>query len=74
VLYLQGVQSEPLGTDSNYYYTELINEWPKLYNLKSKNSTINENIVYTGDFYKEVVKTPSDIDYFLDFIKLQLLK
>lgn len=67
-LYLQGVQSEPLGTDSNYYYTELINEWPKLYNLKSKNSTINENIVYTGDFYKEVLKTPSDIDYFLDFI------
>lgn len=68
VLYLQGVQSEPLGTDSNYYYTELINEWPKLYNLKSKNSIINENIVYTGDFYKEVIKTPSDIDYFLDFI------
>ena len=68
VLYLQGVQSEPLGTDSNYYYTELINEWPKLYNLKSKNSTINENIVYTGDFYREVVKTPSDVDYFLDFI------
>lgn len=68
VLYLQGVQSEPLGTDSNYYYTELINEWPKLYNLKSKKSTINENIVYTGDFYKEVIKTPSDIDYFLDFI------
>ena len=68
VLYLQGVQSEPLGTDSNYYYTELINEWPKLYNLKSKNSTINENIVYTGDFYRDVVKTPSDIDYFLDFI------
>ena len=68
VLYLQGVQSEPLGTDSNYYYTELINEWPKLYNLKSKNSTINENIVYTGDFYEEVLKTPGDIDYFLDFI------
>ena len=68
VLYLQGVQSEPLGTDSNYYYTELINEWPKLYNLKSKNSTINENIVYTGDFYEEILKTPSDIDYFLDFI------
>lgn len=68
VLYLQGVQSEPLGTDSNYYYTELINEWPKLYNLKSKKSTINENIVYTGDFYREVVKTPSDVDYFLDFI------
>ena len=67
-LYLQGVQSEPLGTKSNYYYTELINEWPKLYNLKSKNSTINDDVVYTGDFYEEVLKTPSDIDYYLDFI------
>lgn len=67
-LYLQGAQTEPLGTDSNYYYTELLNEWPKLYNLKSKNSTINKDVIYTGDFYKEVLKTPSDIDYFLDFI------
>ena len=67
-LYLQGAQTEPLGTDSNYYYTELLNEWPKLYNLKSKNSTINKDVIYTGDFYEEVLKTPSDIDYFLDFI------
>ena len=67
-LYLQGAQTEPLGTDSNYYYTELLNEWPKLYNLKSKNSTINKDVIYTGDFYDEVLKTPSDIDYFLDFI------
>lgn len=67
-LYLQGTQSEPLGTDSNYYYTELINEWPKLYNLKSKNTIINKDVVYTGDFYEEVLKTPSDIDYYLDFI------
>lgn len=67
-LYLQGAQTEPLGTESNYYYTELLNEWPKLYNLTSKNSTINGEIVYTGDFYEEVLKTPSDIDYYLDFI------
>lgn len=67
-LYLQGAQTEPLGTDSNYYYTELLNEWPKLYNLKSKNSTINKDVIYTGDFYEEILKTPSDIDYFLDFI------
>lgn len=67
-LYLQGAQTEPLGTNSNYYYTELLNEWPKLYNLKSKNSTINKEVVYTGDFYEEVLKTPSDIDYYLDFI------
>lgn len=62
-LYLQGIQSEPFGTESNYYYTELVSEWPKLYNLQSKNDN-NSN----GEFYPEVKKTPSNIDYFLDFI------
>lgn len=67
-LYLQGVQAEPFGTKSNYYYTELLNEWPKLYNIQSSFNNINEETVYTGDYYEEVLKTPSDIDYFLDFI------
>ena len=68
-LYLQGVQAEPLGIDSNYYYTELMNEWPKLYNLQ-KDFYINNKgeTIYTGGFYDEVLKTPSDIDYYLDFI------
>jgi hypothetical protein len=55
-LYLQGSVAEPLGTDSNYYYTELSNEWPKLYDVQN------------GAFYDEVLKSPSDIDYYLDFI------
>ena len=55
-LYLSGVSSEPYTTHSNYYYTELLNEWPKLYDVEQ------------GKFYEEVLKTPSDIDYFLDFI------
>jgi hypothetical protein len=55
-LYLSGVSSEPYATSSNYYYTELLNEWPKLYDIEN------------GNFYPEVVATPSDIDYFLDFI------
>ena len=55
-LYLSGVSSEPYATHSNYYYTELLNEWPKLYDVEE------------GKFYTEVLNTPSDIDYFLDFI------
>ena len=55
-LYLQGVQSENLATDSNYYYTELSNEWPKLYDIVE------------GHFYDDIVKDPSGIDFFLDFI------
>lgn len=68
-LYLQGVQAEPLGIESNYYYAELMNEWPKIYNLQ-KSFYINSEgeTIYTGDFYDEVLKTPSDIDYYLDFI------
>ena len=68
-LYLQGVEAERLGLDSNYYYTELKAEWPKLYDMK-KSSYTNENgdIIYTGGFFDEVLKHPNDIDYWLDFV------
>ena len=55
-LYLSGVVTEPYATNSNYYYTELTNEWPKLYDVNA------------GKFHDIVVQNPSDIDYFLDFI------
>ena len=55
-LYLQGIESSILATDSNYYFTELINEWPKLYDLED------------GSFKEEVLSNPAGIDYFLDFI------
>lgn len=52
-LYLQGSIAEPLGIDSNYYYTELKNEWPKLYDVQN------------GEFYD---LNPTDLDFYLDFI------
>ena len=55
-LYMAGVASEPFGLDSNYYYTELKNEWPKLYDMRNQK------------FFEGVVDQPSDIDFFLDFI------
>ena len=55
-LYLSGVASEPLGLTSNYYFTELKNEWPKLYDISKK------------EFYGDAIAEPSDIDFFLDFI------
>ena len=66
--YLQGVQAEPLGLDSNYYYIELLNEWPKLYNIQGQTEIVNGETVYTGKYYDEVLKTPSDIDFYLDII------
>ena len=67
-LYLQGVAADPLGIASNYYYTELSAEWPKLYNLKAEAHTDSQGTYYTGAFYDEVVDSPWDVDYFLDFI------
>lgn len=74
-LYLQGVDAEPWGINSNYYYTELQNEWPKLYDIWGEtekhryNEKTNTMETYTSeDFYDEVRSTPSDCDYFLDFI------
>lgn len=65
-LYLQGVIAEPLGIESNYYYEELKNEWPKLYNLKATYN--DEEDCYEGAFKPEVIERPTDIDYWLDFI------
>ena len=55
-LYLSGAMTEIRATDSNAYYAELANEWPKLYDVE------------VGEFYQDAAQTPSDIDYFLDFI------
>ena len=57
-LYFSGVNTTRLGTDSNYYYTELENEWTKLYDYDIENPTWKE----------EVLSSPSELDFFLDFI------
>ena len=64
----KGLPLEPLGIASNYYYTELSVEWPKLYNLIAEQHSENGITYYTGAFYEDVLQDPSDIDYFLDFI------
>ena len=55
-LYYQGIQAQDTGTHYPYYFTQLLNEWPKLYNLK------------TQTFYDSVRKDPSGIDFWLDMI------
>ena len=55
-LYLSGVSALPRATDSNYYYAELANEWPKIYDTQN------------SCFLDEAIANPSDIDYYLDFI------
>ena len=55
-LYYQGIEALDTATSSNYYFVELVNEWPKLYDLKQQ------------DFKEKVRKNPSGIDFYLDMI------
>lgn len=55
-LYLAGTNASNLGLDSNDYYSELQNEWPKLYDLEKQ------------EFKESVLNDPTSISYFLDFI------
>ena len=55
------------GNDANYYYTELANEWPKLYDVEYVEEREDQPTIH-GKYHKEVKEHPSEIDYFLDFI------
>lgn len=57
-LYFQGVVAQPLGLESNDYYTELKNEWPKIYNIKadeSANISVRATAVPKGYLYYNTV-------------------
>ena len=66
-LYFQGIAAQPYGTESNYYYTELANEWPKLYELIQD----TESGYYIDKLKDSVLKNPEDVDYFLDIIDVE---
>ena len=55
-LYYQGLEATNTASDFPYYYTELIEEWPKLYDLEKQK------------FKESVIKDPSTIDFYLDII------
>lgn len=55
-LYYQGIESIQTATDCGYYFTELIEEWPKLYDLKHQ------------QFKEQLITDPAAIDFYLDMI------
>ena len=68
-LYFQGVAAQPLGTESNYYYAELKNEWPKIYNIvPDVYDSSTGQYTNNSDFKPEYLQDISQINYFLDFI------
>ena len=75
-LFLQGLEAKNSGRSTNDYYAELLNEWPKLYDLKAlhhQEEIILENGTVISDYYegawrKEALSNITSLDYFLDFI------
>ena len=62
VLYIQGLYAKNNGTDQGYYFAELENEWPQLYDLYNQK--------FFGELEDEPLQTVAltDGNYFLDFI------
>ena len=58
-LFLSGTAAAPFGLKSNYYYTELQNEWLKLYNIRE------------AKWLDAAKNDPTSIDFFLDFIDMK---
>lgn len=56
ILYFQGLFQSAQGLDANYYWAELCNEWPKIYDIEN------------NDWYDGVLDSPSSLDWWLDLI------
>ena len=55
-LYFQGIEASSTGSDYSWYFTELVTEWPKLWDFD------------THKFQDYVNQDPASIDFFLDMI------
>ena len=56
ILYWQGVIASFTGTDTGYYWAELCNEWPKLFDVEH------------SYYYEDKISNPSAFDWWLDII------
>lgn len=56
ILYFQGFKDSNLSLDTNYYWAELCNEWPKIYDIEG------------NDWIDGVLDSPSSLDWWLDII------
>ena len=74
-LYLNGISAEPYGLASNYYFTELKDQWTKLYDIVGLEPKyihgVFENPEFIPGFYNEITNNPNKADFFLDFIDSQ---
>ena len=55
-MYMQGIEASSTGSNYPYYFTELVWEWPKLWDFKKHN------------FKTSVSENPASVDFFLDLL------
>jgi hypothetical protein len=73
VLYFEGLLNKDTSYYANRYSKELAAEWPKVYNIKKTEITVDESRktyplpVFEGGYLDEINK--NDYQYFLDFIE-----
>ena len=64
-LYFSGIDKQPFGLDSNYYFTQLKNEWPKIYNIETgKFKNANKNAANNLDYYLDLIDSSAAISEF----------
>ena len=57
ILYFQGLISSVNGLqDTNYYWAEMCNEWPKVYDIEN------------NEWFEDTLNFPASLDWWLDFI------
>lgn len=47
-LYFQGLAAQPYGTESNLYYTQLLNEWPKIFDIQPDVKKYQQQVAYSN--------------------------
>ena len=67
ILYFQGLQASVTGTDTGYYWAELCNEWPKIYNMEYKDPQAVGD-VHKGQWYVDSLQMPTSLDWWLDIL------
>ena len=58
-LYMQGIEASSTGSDYSYYFTELVWEWPKIWDFQKH------------IFKESVSQNPASSDFFLDLLDSQ---
>lgn len=65
-LYMKGLRNKNLGLDTGYYFAELENAWPQIYDLKNQrffgeaeDDSVKARVLTDGDFFLDFIDTSS---------------